>query len=66
MTQRNMNLKEFDRVPRSPDAIFRLIKRLATNPPQEVVDRIRERIRERRKGMPRGASEAVLNTRMGY
>ena len=46
--------------------IAQALEQLRTNPPAEVTQRIQRRLAERRRGMPRGASEAVLHTRMGY
>jgi hypothetical protein len=48
------------------ERIARELTELVSNPPKEVLDRMRARLEERRKGMPRGVSAAVLHTRMGY
>ena len=42
-----------------------LIEKLANDPPPDVLERMQKRLEESRKGMPKGASMAVLNLRMG-
>ena len=46
--------------------IAKVLQKLVANPPKEVRDRMRARIEERRKGMPRGASRGELSLRVGY